>query len=87
MTHQQALKFSKGARAAQAQFTPILVKAGGRCLWQIQGPNNSVLEGWAIGRRVVIVQAFEEAGWSHYLQSENDNNLADATIELLTLAE
>jgi hypothetical protein len=84
MTH---LKINDAMCNAFGVITKIMTEAKATCLWRVGGPNGSALEGWTVGKRVVIVQAFKEGGWSHYLQSENDNNLADATIELLTLRD
>lgn len=83
----QQLKINDDIRGTLGGISKIMTRANGTCLWQVQGPNSSVLEGWVVGKRVVIVQSYAEGGWSHYLQSENDDNLADATVELLTLAE
>lgn len=85
MTHQ--LNTNDAIRNALRVVNKIMTQAKAMCLWQIQGPRNSVLEAWVIGQRIVIVQAYADGGWSHYLQSEHDNNLADATVELLTLGE
>lgn len=58
---------NKKQSEAMTRVQPTLVDLDARCLWQVKGPNNSILEARVVGQSVVIFQYFAEGGVAHYV--------------------
>lgn len=65
------------------EVTDCIFDCGGRCIAQVDGPNQSLLDFYVLGGRVVIVQEFaDHAGYEVYAAVSTTNKTAD-TIEAL----
>ena len=60
---------------ARDTFTKMLIKRNGRCLWQQEmkrpdGEPHSMLEGWIVGRWLLIIQAWPDVGIEVYTNQD-----------------
>jgi hypothetical protein len=86
MAERKVERRTKRDEAWVANYPPLaewLVKVEGRCLWQ-QRSGTSMIEGWAIGGAVAIVEVYANGnGWNIYTACQSkriDMTLIDAEL-------
>lgn len=69
------LKLEQEARAKEqreAVYTTFAERLKGQCIADAKGPNNSELQWWTVGNRLVIVQIWANGdGWEYYVAGQN----------------